>query len=89
MRPQLDAKGKPTGFTDLVIVQPDGKAAPPVTLSKADLAKVAVAERKLQRGDMTGLDDMKAVSAVLASAAASEMGMTEKVAASGEAVRPD
>jgi hypothetical protein len=77
--PILDDKGKDTGYTTLSIVGPDGNATNS-RLSRADLAKVAVAQKKLERGDMSGLEDMHNVSKDLATAVASEMGLIEKSA---------
>ena len=77
-KPMLDAKGKPTGYTALSIVDASGNVKD-TKVSRADLAKVAVAQRKLERGDLTGIEDMRSVSKDLAAAVASEMGMIEKV----------
>lgn len=83
-----DAKGKPTGYTRLLMVAPGG-AASEMKLSKAQLGRVLIAQRKLDRGDMTGLDDMDAVSGKLAAAVASEMGMYKDMATTNNKVQHD
>lgn len=84
----VDAKGKPTGYTKLLMVAPDGTASE-LLVSKAQLGKVLIGQRKVDRGDMTGIDDMEAVSSKLAAAVASEMGMVRDTTTTNNKVKHD
>ena len=85
MAPGKTPDGQLTGYTELRIKGADGTLGPATKLSRADLAKVALGENKLQRGDMTGLDDIRSVNSTLSAAVAAESDLKTKVVATNNA----
>jgi len=69
----IDPPDPKTGMSTLRIIR--GDRTKPVELSPADLAKIAVGVRRLQRGDVGGLDVISGVNKELAAAAAAEFEM--------------
>ncbi|OYW94779.1 MAG: hypothetical protein B7Z13_03760 [Caulobacterales bacterium 32-67-6] len=74
----IDPPDPKTGMSTLRIIR--GDRTKPVDLSPSDLARVAVGVRRLQRGDVGGLDVISAVNKDLAAAAASEFNIDMQVA---------
>lgn len=81
----IDPPDPKTGMSTIRIVR--GDRTTPIDISPADLSKVAVGVRRLQRGDVGGLDIISSVNKELANAAAAEFNVDLDIAGKNNEVK--